>query len=145
MSEKSMNEMLTRLKKLGKQRKGTILQEEEWQRMLVTGSDSGSGDVGADLKETVKTYAKLEADNVLELPDIKIPNWVKALAEKKVTAEEMAIELLKRVERAPSTSGLFLAQAAINELLKTKKGQKAVARILTKETVRKFITLSQPQ
>jgi hypothetical protein len=143
MSEKSMNEMLARLKKLEKQRKGAILQEEEWQRMLVAAGDSGSSDTGADIKEAVKAYSKIEVTNVLEPPGIKIPNWVRAFAEKKETAEEMVNELLKRVERAPTRSALYLAQAAINELLKTKEGQKAASRILTQETVRRFITLSQ--
>lgn len=63
----------------------------------------------------------------------KLPNWVRAMVEKKVSVEELTQTLHDRISRAPSHENLEMALLLANEIARMKGGSEALAKHLTEE------------
>jgi hypothetical protein len=69
-----------------------------------------------------------------------LPSWARDLVERNATPEAMVREALKRVSNQHSEKRLLEAQAVINELGRSAEHTKVLRSVLTKETIKSFLS-----
>ena|SRR6516165_2392820 len=69
-----------------------------------------------------------------------LPAWARGLVDRNATPEAMVREALKRVSDQHSEKRLLEAQAVINELGRSAEHTKVLRSVLTKETIKSFLS-----
>ena len=67
------------------------------------------------------------------------PNWVRVMAEKKVSNQAAIKTTLERVDRFPTKPNLTVAQHVLNDIGAKKGGSALLRKMLTQETVTRII------
>lgn len=90
-----------------------------------------------DMPAAARAFARRTADAVTHYPDPhELPNWLRAMIEKKVPAEELARTLQERLRRAPSEDSQEMALLLANEIARMPRGAEALAKHITPELLR---------
>lgn len=72
-------------------------------------------------------------------PNVKeLPNWIRAMVEKKVSVEELAQTLHDRLHRAPSEENQQMALLLANEIARMKGGSEALQKHITEELLQRL-------
>jgi hypothetical protein len=84
-------------------------------------------------------FARRFSATVSHYPEQRdLPNWLRALIEKKVSTEELAQTLHDRLLRAPSEENQELALIVANEIARMKGGPEALAKHVVPELLAKL-------
>jgi arginine utilization protein RocB len=146
---KTREEQFKELQEKVKQLKKTPVREKmnrpEVEHLLSINEIGESGRPEAiEDKEAVAAFQRKEKEEVLHVREksVDIPNWLKAEITNRKSPQAVLKYLMERVRRAPSKNALQLAQQIINDIGRKKGGSKVFKGIVTSDTVREIIELS---
>jgi hypothetical protein len=92
-----------------------------------------------EMPAPAKKFAARFAANVTHFPAKReLPNWFKAMIEKKVSVEELTKTLQEHVFRAPSEENQELALIVANEISRMKGGSEILPKYITPELLTKL-------
>jgi len=93
-----------------------------------------------DMPAEARTFAHRFAATLTRYPDFpqELPNWLRAMIEKKVSVEELAQGIRDRLHRAPSESNQQLALLLANEVARMKGGSEMLQRHVTPDLLQRL-------
>lgn len=87
-----------------------------------------------EMPAPARRFATTFSASVTRYPDQReLPNWLRAMIEKKVRVEELVQTLQKRLNRAPTEENQELALIVANEVARMEGGSEALAKYTTPE------------
>lgn len=86
-----------------------------------------------------RQFARRFSLTLTHYPDRReLPNWLRAMVEKKVSVEELTKALHDRLHRAPTEENQGLALVMANEIARMKGGPEALAKYTTPELLERL-------